>query len=194
MRKFRATLMVALAIPVSLFTAFLLMQITGRTLNMISLAGLAFAMGMVLDGAIVVMENIVRLREKGKATDEAATIGVTQVYGALIASTATTVVIFMPIVFLKDVSGQLFADLAIVISVAVIAALIIAVSIIPTAAAKWLHTVRLDDPHTDWWEKITKKVMKLTIIAARRLFATKQPGFCDGIHHAATRSGGFGDA
>jgi multidrug efflux pump subunit AcrB len=168
MRKFRATLMVALAIPVSLFTAFLLMQITGRTLNMISLAGLAFAMGMVLDGAIVVMENIVRLREKGKATDEAATIGVTQVYGALIASTATTVVIFMPIVFLKDVSGQLFADLAIVIAVAVIAALIIAVSVIPTAAAKWLHTVRLDDPHTDWWEKITKKVMKLTDTARMR--------------------------
>ena len=65
LRKFRATFMVALAIPVSLFTAFLIMQITGRTLNMISLAGLAFAMGMVLDGAIVVLENIVRLREKG---------------------------------------------------------------------------------------------------------------------------------
>ncbi len=153
MRKFRATLMVALAIPVSLFTAFIVMQVTGRTLNMISLAGLAFAMGMVLDAAIVVMENIVRLREKGVATDEAATNGVTQVWGALLASTATTVVIFMPIVFLKDVSGQLFADLAIVIAVAVSASLIIAVSIIPTAAAKWLHTVRLDDPHTDWWEK-----------------------------------------
>jgi multidrug efflux pump subunit AcrB len=168
MRKFRATLMVALAIPVSLFTAFLLLQITGRTLNMISLAGLAFAMGMVLDGAIVVMENIVRLREKGQSTHDAAISGVDQVWGALLASTATTVVIFMPIVFLKDVSGQLFADLAIVIAVAVIASLIIAVSIIPTAAAKWLHTVRLDDPHTDWWESITRKVMKLTDTARVR--------------------------
>ena len=80
MRKFRATLMVALAIPISLFTAFLLMQVTGRSLNMISLAGLAFAMGMVLDAAIVVMENIVRLREKGMSTAEAATNGVTQVW------------------------------------------------------------------------------------------------------------------
>ena len=168
MRKFRATIMVALAIPVSLFTAFLLMQITGRTLNMISLAGLAFAMGMVLDAAIVVMENIVRLREKGHSTDEAAISGVNQVWGALVASTATTVVIFMPIVFLKDVSGQLFADLAIVIAVAVTTSLIIAVSIIPTAAAKWLHTVRLDDPHTDWWDKITRKVMQITDSARMR--------------------------
>ncbi len=169
MRKFRATLMVALAIPVSLFTAFMLMQITGRSLNMISLAGLAFAMGMVLDSAIVVMENIVRLREKGYSTTEAATEGVSQVWGALLASTATTVVIFMPIVFLKDISGQLFADLAIVIAVAVIASLIIAVSIIPTAAAHWLHTVRLDDPHKNWWNTVTAYVMKVTDSAKRRV-------------------------
>jgi multidrug efflux pump subunit AcrB len=162
LRKFRATFMVALAIPVSLFTAFLLMQITGRTLNMISLAGLAFAMGMVLDGAIVVLENIVRLREKGKDSEEAATIGPGQVAGALLASTATTVVIFMPIVFLQDVSGQLFADLAIVISVAVIASLIIALTIIPTAAAKWLKDVRLDDAHKDWWQKLTAVIMRVT--------------------------------
>jgi multidrug efflux pump subunit AcrB len=162
LRKFRATFMVALAIPVSLFTAFLVMQLTGRTLNMISLAGLAFAMGMVLDGAIVVLENIVRLREKGKEAEEAATIGPAQVAGALLASTATTVVIFMPIVFLKDVSGQLFADLAIVIAVAVIAALIIALTIIPTAAAKWLRDVRLDDEHKDWWEKLTAFIMRAT--------------------------------
>lgn len=162
MRKFRATFMVALAIPVSLFTAFLVMQVSGRTLNMISLAGLAFAMGMVLDGAIVVMENIVRLREKGLNAGDAAEQGVAQVWGALVASTATTVVIFMPIVFLKDVSGQLFADLAIVIAVAVTASLIIAVSIIPTAAAKWLGTVRLDDPHASWWESGTTFIMRVT--------------------------------
>jgi multidrug efflux pump subunit AcrB len=162
LRKFRATFMVALAIPVSLFTAFFIMQIGGRTLNMISLAGLAFAMGMVLDGAIVVLENIVRLREKGKDAEDAATIGPGQVAGALLASTATTVVIFMPIVFLKDVSGQLFADLAIVISVAVIASLVIALAIIPTAAAKWLKEVRLDDKHRDWWDTLTGKIMWLT--------------------------------
>ncbi|MFQ6006696.1 MAG: efflux RND transporter permease subunit [Woeseia sp.] len=162
MRKMRATFMVALAIPVSLFTGFAVMQITGRTLNMISLAGLAFATGMVLDAAIVVLENIVRLREKGKESEQAAVTGSQQVWGALIASTATTVVIFLPIAFLKDVSGQLFADLAIVISVAVVASLIIAVTIIPTAAARWLKDVRLDDPHKDWWDRITAKIMQLT--------------------------------
>jgi multidrug efflux pump subunit AcrB len=162
MRRLRATLMVALAIPVSLFTSFVVMQMTGRTLNMISLAGLAFATGMVLDAAIVVLENIVRLREKGMTPDEAAITGSQQVWGALVASTATTVVIFLPIVFLEDVSGQLFADLAIVISVAVIASLIIAMSIIPTAAAKWLRDVHLDDPHQAWWDTITKKIMRLT--------------------------------
>lgn len=162
MRKFRATFMVALAIPVSLFTSFIVMEISGRTLNMISLAGLAFATGMVLDAAIVVLENIVRLREKGIESDEAAVKGSGQVWGALLASTTTTVVIFLPIVFLEDVSGQLFADLAIVISVAVIASLIIAVTIIPTAAARWLRDAKLDDPHTAWWDKITRTVMRLT--------------------------------
>jgi multidrug efflux pump subunit AcrB len=162
LRRFRATFMVALAIPVSLFTAFIVMQITGRTLNMISLAGLAFATGMVLDAAIVVLENIVRLREQGIDSDEAANQGSTQVWGALMASTATTVVIFLPIMFLKDVSGQLFADLALVLSVAVTASLIIAVSIIPTAAAKWLKDVKLEDLHTDWWDKVTATIMRLT--------------------------------
>ena len=162
MRRFRATFMVALAIPISLLTAFVVMQVTGRTLNMISLAGLAFATGMVLDAAIVVLENIVRLREKGADSEEAAIKGSSQVWGALLASTATTVVIFLPIMFLEDVSGQLFADLALVISVAVIASLVIAISIIPTAAAKWFEGVELEDPHTHWWTRATATIMRIT--------------------------------
>lgn len=162
MRRFRATCVVALAIPISLFTSFMVMQITGRSLNMISLAGLAFATGMVLDAAIVVLENIVRLRENGEEAEAAALQGSAQVWGALIASTATTVVIFLPILFLKDISGQLFADLALVISVAVIASLIIAVTVIPTAAAKWIRDSRDDDPHAAWWERITGGIMSLT--------------------------------
>ena len=162
MRRFRATFLVALAIPISLFTSLAVLQITGRTLNMISLAGLAFATGMVLDAAIVVLENIVRLKEKGVGSTEAATRGSQQVWPALLASTATTVIIFLPIVFLKDVSGQLFADLALVISVAVIASLVIALSVIPTAAAKWLEGVRLEDPHKNWWERATGTIMRVT--------------------------------
>lgn len=162
MRRFRATCVVALAIPISLFTAFMVMQITGRTLNMISLAGLAFATGMVLDAAIVVLENIVRLREKGEEAETAALKGSTQVWGALLASTATTVVIFLPIMFLKDISGQLFADLALVISVAVTASLIIAVTVIPAAASKWIRDSKHDDLHKAWWDQITCRIMSLT--------------------------------
>jgi len=162
LRKFRATLMVALAIPICLFTAFLVLQVAGRTLNMISLAGLAFAMGMVLDGAIVVLENIVRMREQEVPAAEAAERGATEVWGALLASTATTVAIFMPILFLQDLSGQLFADLALAISVAVVTSLVIAVTIIPTAAANWLRGARPKDLHADWWAKITAFIMKTT--------------------------------
>lgn len=162
LRRFRATCVVALAIPVSLFTAFLVMQITGRTLNMISIAGLAFATGMVMDAAIVVLENIVRLREKGEQSATASLLGAVQVWGALVASTATTVVIFLPIIFLNDLSGQLFADLAIVISVAVIASFLIAVTVIPAASASWLTATKLADPHIRWWDTITARIMKIT--------------------------------
>ena len=104
-RKFRATLMVALAIPTCVLGSFMILDAGGHTLNVISLAGLAFAVGMVLDAAIVVLENIVRLREQGEDAPTASAKGTSQVWGALLASTATTVAIFLPVVFLQDVSG-----------------------------------------------------------------------------------------
>lgn len=168
LRKFRATLIVALAIPISLVATLIVMFITGRTLNIISMAGLAFAVGMVLDAAIVVLENIVRLREKGEEPEKAALKGATQVWGALIASTITTVAIFLPIAFLDAVSGQLFADLAITIAVAIIASLIIAVTVLPTAARKLLTEVSAEDPHAHWWRNVTKGVMRITSTPIKR--------------------------
>ena len=91
LRKFRATLIVALSIPLCLLVAFVVMNLAGRTLNIISLAGLAFATGMVLDAAIVVLENIFRQREAGLSGNEASEKGTSQVWGALLASTATTI-------------------------------------------------------------------------------------------------------
>ena len=170
LRKFRATLVVAVAIPLSLVITFLALYATGRTLNIISMAGLAFAVGMVLDAAIVVLENIVRLREKGEKAKEAAFKGTTQVWGALMASTATTVAIFLPIAFLDDVAGQLFADLAIAIAVAVVASLLVAVTVLPTAATRLLNDKSEQDPHTGWWNSITKGVMYITGTPARRFF------------------------
>ncbi|MEJ2515096.1 MAG: efflux RND transporter permease subunit [Gammaproteobacteria bacterium] len=168
LRRFRATMVVAIAIPISLFATFIFLNAAGRTINIISLAGLAFAVGMVLDSGIVVLENIVRLRESGKRSDEAAMEGASQVWGALIASTATTVTIFLPIVFMRDIAGQLFADLALAISIAVVASLLIAVTVIPTAAKHWLRKASLDDPHSAWWETGTRTIMRLTDTPARR--------------------------
>jgi len=168
LRRLRTTVVVAIAIPVSLFAAFLALSLGGRTLNIISLAGLAFAMGMVLDASIIVLENIVRLRERGQSSEEAAHNGPEQVWGALLASTLTTVAIFLPILFLQDFAGQLFADLAFAISVAVVASLLIAVALVPTAANTWLHDVNLSDPHVAWWDRITAAVMRATDTPRRR--------------------------
>ena len=169
LRKFRATLIVALAIPLCLLLDFIVLDAAGRTLNTISLAGLAFATGMVLDAAIVVLENIVRLREKGEASGQAAEKGAMQVWGALLASTATTVAIFLPVVFLKDVAGQLFADLALTIAIAVVASLLVAMTVLPTAAATILREARLKDNHEHWWRNTTDFIMRLTGTPQKRI-------------------------
>jgi len=168
LRKFKATLIVALSIPISLVVTLVVMYGAGRTLNIISMAGLAFAVGMVLDAAIVVLENIVRLRERGTMPEQASLKGTTQVWGALLSSTATTVAIFLPIAFLEEVSGQLFADLAITIAVAIVASLTIAVSVLPTAARRLLKQVSSDDPHEHWWDNITRGIMRITSTPIRR--------------------------
>ena len=170
LRRFRATLLVAVAIPVSLFAAFIGLDFAGRTVNIISLAGLAFAVGMTLDAAIVVLENIVRLRERGMAAEEAALMGPEQVWGALLASTATTVAIFLPIVFLADEAGQLFADLALTIAMAVVASMLVALTVIPAASSKWLAREQLEDRHAGWRQGITSAIVRLTDGPARRAF------------------------
>ena len=168
LRRLRATVLIAAAIPISLFASFLFLYITGRTLNIISLAGLALAVGMTLDAAIVVLENIVRLRERGTSPQEAAILGPGQVWGALLASTATTVAIFLPIVFLSDEAGQLFADLALTISVAVAASMLVALTVIPAAASKWLARAQLSDAHARWRRSLTGAILHLTDGPARR--------------------------
>jgi len=168
LRQARATAIVALAIPMSLLTTFVMLNLFGRTLNVISLAGLAFATGMVLDAAIVVLENIVRLREKGHSAADAAAKGTAQVWGALVASTATTIAIFLPVIFLKDVEGQLFADLALTIAIAVFVSLIVAVTVLPTAATRFLRDVKITDRHANWWAWIDKRIITLTDSPKRR--------------------------
>jgi multidrug efflux pump subunit AcrB len=168
LRRFRATLIVALAIPVSLLATFILLKITGRSLNVISLAGLAFATGMVLDAAIVVLENIVRHRDAGEDPEAAALKGTKQVWGALLASTATTVAIFLPVIFMREVEGQLFGDLALTIAISVVVSLLVAVSILPLASKLWLQGASTADPHQKTWLKISKRIMSLTATPRKR--------------------------
>ncbi len=169
LRQIRATLMVALAIPVAVVTSFIVLDASGRTLNVISLAGLAFAVGMVLDAAIVVLENIVRLRQQGHGASEAALQGTRQVWGALLASTATTVAIFLPVVFLREEAGQLFADLALTIAVAIVFSLLAAITVLPASAQQWLGRHSPPDPHGHWWRRFTTGVMRLTDTPRRRM-------------------------
>lgn len=169
LRQWRATFLIALAIPVSLLTTFIVLQMAGRSLNVISLAGLAFATGMVLDAAIVVLENIIRLRERGEQAKEASDTGATQVWGALLASTATTVAIFIPIMFLEDAEGQMFADLALTIAIGVSVSLLVAITILPTAARYWLR--HLPTPVADHsnWDKLADWLMAMTNSQSKRI-------------------------
>ncbi|MEL6594762.1 MAG: efflux RND transporter permease subunit [Pseudomonadota bacterium] len=139
LRSPRATLVVSLAIPVSIVATFVVMAFTGRTLNVISLAGIAFAVGMIVDAAIVVLENIFRLREEGLNRREAARKGAQQVWGAILVSALTTVLVFVPILIMQLEAGQLFRDIAVAISVSVLLSLVVAVTVIPALASRVLR-------------------------------------------------------
>ncbi len=162
LRGIRSTLIIALTIPVSITVAFLALSIFDRSLNVISLAGLAFSVGLVLDAAIIVQENIVRLRNEGFDDRKAVLKGTMQVTGALFASTATSVAIFLPILFMQGIEGQLFSDLALTLSIAVIASLITAITVMPVLSNIFLKNISSDDPFARNWEKITQLVMHLT--------------------------------
>jgi len=169
LRRTVPALIVALAIPISLLAAFIVLHALGRTLNIISLAGLAFATGMVLDAAIVVLENIVRHREKGESPEQAARIGTQQVWAALLASTATTIAIFLPVVFLKDEAGQLFTDLAVTISASVAVSLLVAISVLPAASVRWMKAESLEDQHLGFWKRVTAWIDRLTATRRQQL-------------------------
>lgn len=144
----RGALVVGMAIPTSVVGTFLALGIAGRSLNVISLAGMAFAVGMLVDNAVVVLENIHRRFKQGEDSFTAAVRGTSEVWGAVVASTLTTVAVFLPIVFVEDISGQLFRDIALAISFAVLFSLVVSSTLIPTAAAR-LYKLDQDDLATD---------------------------------------------
>ena len=144
LRNIASTVIVSVAIPISVIGTFLVMTLFGRNINVVSLAGLSFAVGMVVDNSIVIFENIFRHREMGKTRALAAYDGTVEVWGAVLASTLTTVAVFLPIVFVEEEAGQLFRDIAIAISSAVVLSLTISMTAIPTLSAKILGKVKKD--------------------------------------------------
>ena len=146
LRTGSSTLVVGLAIPISMMGTFIMLWVLGRNFNVISLAGMTFAAGMLVDNSIVVLENIYRHRELGKSLFQAAYDGTVEVWGAVLASTLTTIAVFVPIVFIEEQSGQLFRDIAIAISAGVGLSLIVSMTVIPCLSARVLKTVRTSTP------------------------------------------------
>lgn len=134
----RGALVVGLAIPTSIIGTFLILGAMGRSLNVISLAGLAFAVGMLVDNAVVVLENIFRRYSLGESPFRAAIKGTQEVWGAVLASTLTTIAVFLPVVFIQEEAGQLFQDIALAISAAVGLSLLVSMTLISTASARLL--------------------------------------------------------
>ncbi len=180
LRSFRPTLIVALAIPVSVVGTFVVMYGFGRNINVISLAGLAFAVGMVVDNAIVVLENIDRHLGMGKKPRAAAYDGAKEVWGAILASTLTTLAVFIPVLTIEEEAGQLFRDITLAICAAVALSLLVSISVIPSASARFL---------------VAHRVPKTAIVRAGRslfglipFFAMLVRGFASGIYHLTDRS------
>ncbi len=132
LRSVSSTLATAIAIPISVIGTFVFMWVFDRSINVVSLAGISFAVGMLVDNAIVVLENIDRHRKMGKSPHQASYDGAKEVWGAVLASTSTTVAVFLPVIFMQEEAGQLFKDIAIAITFAIIISLLVSVSAIPT--------------------------------------------------------------
>lgn len=175
LRSLRATVIISVAIPVSVIGSFVAMAALGRSINVISLAGLAFAVGMVVDAAIVVLENIYRLREQGKSPSEAARIGAGQVWGAILVSALTTVMVFIPILVMELEIGQLFRDIAVAISVSVVLSLLVSMTVIPALSHKFLPPLSPDQQprRLPIIDAFARRFVAILITSQRKILTSK---------------------
>lgn len=165
-QNFRTSLIVATAIPTSIMATFGVMAQFGMTLNVISMAGLALAVGMLVDNAIVVLENIFRHREEGDSAFQSAVLGAKEVLLAITASTLTTIAVFFPILFVPGIAGILFSDMAIVICVALLISLVVAVTFVPMLSYYMLKSHKFD-------KLIEKSAKRHSSVENRRISSTE---------------------
>ena len=170
LRNFRGSLIMGISIPVSVVATFAVMYATDLTLNIISMAGLALAVGMLVDNSIVVLENIYRHREMGKDLMESAEVGAKEVGMAITASTLTTISVFLPVLFVPNITGQLFKDMVLTITFSLVVSLIVALTLVPMMSANILHVedkkkynrfTRMKDKVGDWLVKLSERYSKI---------------------------------
>lgn len=149
LHSIRSTLVIALTIPTSVGGAFLAMYLAGFTLNIMTLGGLALAVGLMVDDAIVVLENIFRRVEGGENQIEASKAGAAQIYGAVMSSTITVMIVFLPMLLLGGVASKLFQPFALVVVFAVGVSLLVALSVVPMLAARFIHHSDVEESHVD---------------------------------------------
>ena len=191
LRSVRATVVISLAIPVSVVGAFVAMAGLGRSINVISLAGLAFAVGMVVDAAIVVLENIYRHKEAGRSNAHAAFLGAQQVWGAVLVSALTTVMVFIPVLVMQLEAGQLFRDIAVAISVAVTLSLLVSITVIPALSKRLLSEGAGGGEGVGGGEAgkpAVRRIFLPVIDHAAQRFAGAIAAFTDGVVRSKTRA------
>lgn len=181
LKNFRSTLIIGFSIPISIVTTFLFMYFSGQTLNVLTLGGLALGIGMMVDNAIVILENIYRLRQLGYSLKDAAIEGTSEVGGAIVASTLTTVVVFLPIVFVEGLAAQLFKPLALSVAFSLLASLFTALIIVPLLSSTFMKVNNENTSYQDrfsivssWYQGTLQKVLKrpkITILVTFVLFA-----------------------
>lgn len=183
LRSVRPTLVIAVAIPISIIATFVLMYFADITLNMVSLGGLALGVGMLVDNSIVVLENIFRLYEEGYSVQEASRVGAEQMQTPIVASTLTTVSVFIPVIFVAGIAAEIFRDLALTVSFSLIASLVVSLTLVPMLASQllsrgyrqestfkpWLYISRFLENLEIWYSRVVKQVLDnsgLVVISA----------------------------
>ncbi|WGU95726.1 efflux RND transporter permease subunit [Paenibacillus dendritiformis] len=151
LRSIRSTFVIALSMPIAIISTFTLMYFTGQTLNIISMGGLALGIGMMVDNSIVILENIFTYRQKGMSMKEAAIKGASELASAVIASTTTTLVVFLPIVFVQGITSDIFRPLALTVCFSLIASLVVAITLIPTLSSKIVSQKKIVQSEKKGW-------------------------------------------
>ncbi len=153
LKSIRATIVIGLSIPIAIITTFTLMYFTGETLNILTLGGLALGLGMMVDSSIVILEHIYSFRQKGYSLKDSAIKGASELAPAVIASTTTTLVVFLPIIYVEGIASDLFTPLALAVSFSLITSLVVAVTLVPMLSSKLLKKAIKDGGRRYWFDR-----------------------------------------